>query len=141
MNIETLDINLMKKNNKSIENKLFIYCSVVGFLLIFLAVIMCLSNKDLYYQNNVFIVNQKQAILYVMPNDLNIIKDNKFLVIDNNKYYYEINKIDLISDKSLYYQINLYMKNDLLINSFSSYKILLRKESLLSYMLRIIKGG
>lgn len=141
MNIETLDINLMKKNNKSIENKLFIYCSVVGFLLIFLAVIMCLSNKDLYYQNNVFIVNQKQAILYVMPNDLNIIKDNKFLVINNNKYYYEINKIDLISDKSLYYQINLYMKNDLLINSFSSYKILLRKESLLSYMLRIIKGG
>lgn len=141
MNIESLDIKLFNKNIKSIENKLFVYCSVVGFLLVLLIVIMCLLEKDLYYQNEIYIVNQKEAILYILPNDLEIIKDNKFLIVNNKKYYYNIGDIKLISDKALYYQISLYIDNDLLVDSFNSCKILLRNESLFRYIVRIIKGG
>ena len=141
MNIESLDIKLFNKNNKYIENKLFIYCSVVGFLLVLLVVIMCLLEKDLYYQNEIYIINKNEAILYILPNDLEIIKDNKFLIVNSKKYYYNISDIKLISDKALYYQIDLYMDNDLLVDSFNSCKILLRKESLFSYIVRIVKGG
>lgn len=141
MNIESLDIKLFNKNNKNIENKLFIYCSVVGFLLVLLIVIMCLLEKDLYYRNELYVINQKEAILYILPNDLEIIKDNKFLIVNDKKYYYNINNIKSISDTALYYQINLYIDNDLLVDSFNSCKILLRKESIFSYIVRIVKGG
>lgn len=141
MNIDTVEVKNYYKNEINIEIKIFIYSLVVGFLLVCLIVLMNLLKKDMYYQNSLIINTNQSAIINVLLDDLNIIKNNNYLIIDNKKYYYNILDIELINDLNLYYQVNLNLNSDLLVNSINSCKILVRKESLFNYIIRIVKGG
>ena len=49
--------------------------------------------------------------------------------------------LELVNDLNLYYQVNLKLNSDLLVNSINSCKILVRKESLFHYIVRVVKGG
>ena len=139
MNIET---SFIKDYNKDrIEIKAFVYSIVVGSLLVCLIVSMNLLKKDLYYKNNIVIESDQYAVINVLYSDLNIIKNNNYVIINNKKYHYSIKEIELIKDINLYYRIYLNLNNDLLINSINPYKILVRKESIFSYIVRIIEGG
>ena len=141
MNVETFEKDSLKVRTGNIDTRIFVYSSVVGFLLVFLIVIICLLKKDLYYQNELVIINHEKALLNILPMDLNIIEKNKYLELNNHKYYYNIEKIELINTNPIYYQVTLSIKNELLVNSINSCKILLRKENMLNYIVRIIKGG
>ena len=141
MNIETLEIKGYCKNENNIEIRIFLYSLVVGSLLVCLIVLMSFLNKDLYYQNTLIINSNQTAMINVLINDLNIIKNNNYLIIDNKKYYYNILDIELVNDINLYYQVNIKLNSDLLVNSINSCKILVNKESIFNYIVRIIKGG
>lgn len=141
MNVAMFEQYNSSENKNDIEVKIFMYSAVVGFLLIILLIVMNKLDKDLYYQNNLIIINNKSTLLNVLPMDLRIIEKNNYLMIDNKKYYYNIEKIELINENSVYYQIILDMQNDLLVNSLKSCKILIRKEKMFNYIIRIIKGG
>lgn len=141
MNVAMFEQYNSSENKNDIEVKIFMYSAVVGFLLIILLIVMNKLDKDLYYQNNLIIINNKSTLLNVLPMDLRIIENNNYLMIDNKKYYYNIEKIELINENSVYYQIILDMQNDLLVNSLKSCKILIRKEKMFNYIIRIIKGG
>lgn len=141
MNIETLEIKGYCKNENNIEIRIFLYSLVVGSLLVCLIVLMSFLNKDLYYQNTLIINSHQTAMINVLINDLNIIKNNNYLIIDNKKYYYNILDIELVNDINLYYQVNIKLNSDLLVNSINSCKILVNKESIFNYIVRIIKGG
>ena len=141
MNIETIEIK--KYSNKvkfNIKNKIVIYISVVGSLLILLMIVIILIKKNVYYQNNLIITSNQEARLNILLKDLTILDKNKFLLINDDKYYYEIKKIKLINDKDMYYQVWLNLNNDLLINSINTYKIVLYEENIFNYIIRIIKG-
>ena len=141
MNVAMFEQYNSSENKNDIEVKIFMYSTVVGFLLIILLIVMNKLDKDLYYQNNLIIINNKSTLLNVLPMDLSIIENNNYLMIDNKKYYYNIEKIELINENSVYYQIILDMQNDLLVNSLKSCKILIRKEKMFNNIIRIIKGG
>jgi len=141
MNVEMFKKNSLNENKNSVEIKIFMYSAVVGFLLIILIVVMSIVEKNLYYQNSLIIINEKRALLNVLPMDLSILEKNKYMLIDNKKYYYKIEEIELINENNIYYQIILDMNNDLLINSINSCKILIRKEKMFNYITRIIRGG
>jgi len=141
MNIEKFKIKDYYMNEVCLETKVFVYSLVIGFLLVLLIVIMNLLKKDLYYENNLIIESNQYATINVLLKDLNIVKNNNYIIIDNKKYYYNISEIEIINDINLYYQVKLKLDNNLLVNSINSCKILVRKENIFNYIVREIKGG
>ena len=141
MNIETIKVKDYYKNESNIEIKVFMYSLVVGSLLVWLMILMIFLKKDLYYQNSLIINSNQNAMINVLLDDLSIIKNNNYLIIDNKKYYYDVLDIKLVDNLNLYYRVNLNLNSDLLVNSINSCKILVRKESLFNYIVRIVKGG
>ena len=141
MNIETILVRDCYKNKFDLETKVFIYSLVIGSLLVCLIVLTNLLQKDLYYENSLVIKSNQQIITNVLINDLKIIENNNYLIINNKKYYYSVSDIELINDINLYYQVKLKLDNDLLVNSINSYKILVKKENIFNYIVRVIKGG
>lgn len=142
MNVDNIEIVSYDKNSKvSLELKVFLCSLVVGFLLVCLVVVMNLLKKDLYYQNNLIIISNHNVMFNVLKDDLDIIKDNSYLIIDNKKYYYHISSIELVNDINVYYRVNLDLDNNLLVNSINSFRILIREESLFNYIVRIVRGG
>lgn len=141
MNKDKIEIKDYYKNEVCLETKVFIYSLVIGFLLVLLIVIMNLLKKDLYYENNLIIESNQYAIINVLLEDLKLIESNNYLIIDNKKYYYKIMEIEIINDINLYYQVKLRLDNNLLVNSINSCKILVRKENIFNYIVRVIKGG
>lgn len=141
MNIDKVEIKEYYRNEVSLEIKAFMYSLVIGFLLVLLIVIMNLLKKDLYYVNNLIIEGNQYATINVLLEDLKFIENNNYLIIDNKKYYYKVVEIEIINDINLYYQVRLKLDNNLLINSINSYKILIRKENIFNYIVRVIKGG
>jgi len=136
-----IEIKDYYKNEVCLETKVFVYSLVIGFLLVLLIVIMNLLKKDLYYENNLIIESNQYATINVLLKDLNIVKNNNYIIIDNKKYYYNISEIEIINDINLYYQVKLKLDNNLLVNSINSCKILVRKENIFNYIVREIKGG
>jgi len=136
-----IEIKDYYKNEVCLETKVFIYSLVIGFLLVLLIVIMNFLKKDLYYENNLIIESNQHAMINVLLGDLKIVENNSYLIIDNRKYYYKIKEIEIINDINLYYRIKLQLDNNLLVNSINSCKILVRKENIFNYIVRVIKGG
>ena len=142
MNVDNVDFCGYDRNNKiSLEIKVFLYSLVVGFFIVCLLVLMIILKKDLYYQNDLIITSNHSAVINVLKDDLNIIKNNKYLRIDNKNYYYEISSLELVNDIIVYYRVNLELESDLLVNSINRCLLLIRKESVFNYFIRIIKGG
>lgn len=119
-------------------NKILIkYCLYLMLSLIIIIAILILVVKKRYYQNLIYYVNDKKISIIVDTNNLNKVKNNKYITIDGVDYKYNIDKIE---KKDNFYIVTIDMSLNLKSNS-ETYKILLEKENLLQYLIRIIRGG
>ena len=119
-------------------NKILIkYCLYLMLSLIIIIAILILVVKKRYYQNLIYYVNDKKISIIVDTKNLNKVKNNKYITIDGVDYKYNIDKIE---KKDNFYIVTIDMSLNLKSNS-ETYKILLEKENLLQYLIRITRGG
>lgn len=139
MNVELMKLNDYQKQDRNLENKIFVYCFIVGMFIVLLLLALNLVQKDLYYQNDLLVLDDNRVVTRILVRDLVILQGSDNLWINGKKYYYSIIGGDILEDP-MYSKVILSIHNDLLVNSFNHYKILLKKESLLDYFIRVIKG-
>jgi len=91
--------------------------------------------KDNYYDNTFTIIDGK-IVLISNDKEINKIKDNKELFINDIKYDYSIEGLEVLDDNVLV-SINL----DTVINNINhgTYRIYLGKESMFNYIIKKIK--
>ncbi len=121
--------------------KTFIYSFVVGFLLVLCIIGLIYLKKNTYYENKL-IVDSNETMTYVLKEDVNKIVNNHELMINQKKYYYKINELELINDVNPGYLVRLKIYNfdNYVKDSNLEYKVLVKKESIFNYLLRIIGG-
>lgn len=142
MNINFLNIkSYLENKEENIFIKAFYYSVFIGVLLILVVVFSSYKKKDLYYENVLYVENN-DIILTIPINELELIINNNKIIIYEKQYLYKIDDIVIVNDNSLYYKIKIKLNYDSFnySNVILDYKILLRKESILSYIVRIIKG-
>ena len=143
MNVDFINIkSYLENKEENIYIKMFYYSIIVGVLLIFAIVFSSCKKKNIYYENILY-MKDNYVILSIDYNELEpIINKEKVIIIDNKKYNYVIKEINIL-DSNLVYQVKIDIKNnkELYENVFYKYKILLKEESLLNYIVRVIKGG
>jgi len=147
MNISFMNIkSYLDNKEENIFIKSFYYSVIIGVLLILIIVFSSYKKKDLYYEN-VLYIKDNNIILTIPINELELIVNNKKLIIYENEYFYKILDIELVNKGEMYYQIKINLKgNNLDYNKFNytdalfEYKILLKEESILRYIVRIIIG-
>lgn len=121
-NIDDIEIN--KVNKKYIMVLLIICLLITGLFLI---------KKDYYYENKI-IVDDNKTLLLVDKDKVNEVKKKKIILINEIETNYSINKI--IDDRNIcYMDINVNIENI----SSENYKILLGKETIFEYIIRVIK--
>ena len=108
---------------------------IVILLMIFIMILLILIKKDIYYQNS-FNVIENNVVLLVEKNYVNIVKENKKIIINDIKYDYKINTIEQVNNNFL---INIKLDTELININYGSYKIFLGKERLFDYIIKIIK--
>ena len=104
-------------------------------LIIILIIIICLlfTEKKHFYTNT--ITNVGESIVLIVEKEMvNHIKNNKKIIIDDIENDYSINRIEVLQDMSFIYVDLKY--NDIHSNT---YKIYLGKETVLEYIIRILK--
>ena len=144
MNVDFVDIkSYIENKEQNIFIKAFIYSLIIGVLLIFVVVFSSYKKKNLYYKNVLYIENE-QITLTIPMNELELIMNNNKMIIYNKIYLYKIEDIVLVNDESCYYKVkisfNSNSNNFLYSNAVFEYKILLKEESILRYIVRVIKG-
>lgn len=123
-NTDSIEIN---KVNKKYLIILIIICLLSSGLF--------LIRKDYYYQNKI-IIDDDRILLLVDKDKVNEIKKKKIVLIDDIKTNYSINKI--INDGNIcYIDINLEINIENI--SDKKYRILLGKETIFEYIIRVIK--
>lgn len=88
-------------------------------------------------------VNQKSINLSIKSNDLKYF-DYKNIVIDDNKFNYNISKIDeVIYKNNIYYNIVLNLEKDKILESrdIVNFKIVFKKETLYKKIIERVKRG
>ena len=111
------------------------YLKIIIVIVIILFLVLFLIKKNYYYENDI-IQNSDGIILLVDKDMINSIKRQRTIVINNIESDYDINKV--INDKDIcYLEINL--KTDIKNIEKAKYKIFLGKETILEYIIRIIK--
>ena len=113
-------------------NKKYIILIVIIVVTIILLLLM---KKDNYYDNTFTIIDGK-IVLISNDKEINKIKDNKELFINDIKYDYSIEGLEVLDDNVLV-SINL----DTVINNINhgTYRIYLGKESMFNYIIKKIK--
>ena len=123
-NTDKLEINMVNKK----------YLIVFCFLIILLVIIL-LIKKDYYYENNL-ILGDERIILLVDKDKINEVKNKKKVLINEIESDYSINKI-IDEENVCYVDIKLYTNITNISNQ--KYKILLGKETIFEYIIRIIR--
>ena len=123
-NIDEMEINSI--NKKYLKIFIVMILLIIGLLVI---------KKDCYYENDL-LFNDNSIILIVDKDILNKIKTKKTLFVNKIESNYSINKI--IDDGNICY---IDIKLDINIENISNtkYKVLLGKETIFEYIVRIIK--
>lgn len=135
---------MVKMNNNPIfddsynEIKKFSYKYLIIVLLVIVLIIVLLLvvKKQRYYVNQIEFIDNKNAYLIIDNDNLEIIKNNKKLYIDDISYDFDIDKIE---EKNMIYFVNIHFPIDLLVST-NKYKVYLGNESFMNYIIRIIKG-
>lgn len=140
MNIDYINIKTYLENkNENISLKAFWYSTIVGVLLILVIVFSCYQKKNLYYENILLIDNDK-IILKINYQEIDKILANNKIIINGIEYNYRINNIQFNQD-DYNYKVNIILNVKLLINNgILDYKIPFDEESILNYIVRVMKG-
>ena len=142
MNVEFINLKAyLEEKEKNIFIKSFWYSITIGVLLILVVLFISYEKKDLYYEN-ILIIENNAVFLNVNYNDWELIKNNKEIIIGDKRYNYHIKNINFVNNGNLYYQIEILI-NDRFVNieqGLLEYKIFLREESILKYLVRVVKG-
>ena len=115
----------------SINKKYIIFI----LLMFFTMILLLLIKKDIYYQNS-FNVIENDIVLLVENDYVDIVKNNKKIIINDVKYDYKINAIEQVNNNFL---ISVKLDTELININYGSYKIFLGKERLFDYIIKIIK--
>lgn len=142
LNINFMNIKeYLDNKEENIFIKSFYYSIIIGVLLILVVVFSSYKKKDLYYENILY-VKDNNIILTIPIEELELIVNNNKMIIYDKTYLYKIEDIDTVNNDNLCYQVRIkFNYNDFnYSNVFFEYKILLKEESILRYIVRIIKG-
>ena len=134
---ELSELNLY--NDNDIKNKSSIYTLIFILILISMTILLLLMKKNLYYENDLYISDINKTT-YILKQDYDYIKNNNYITINNRNYFYKIKEIELINDTTIYYKVYLDIDLDIPKGSIQNYKILVKKENILNYIIRIMKG-
>ncbi len=128
-------INIFNDIDRKIFNITFKYNIVFLITLLIFTFTLILWKKDYYYENIISFVDNKNALIIVDKKNINMI-NNKVLWLNNMEIKYYIDKTE---ERENDYILSIHFDNEILTKT-PVYKILLKKESLLEYVIRIIKG-
>ena len=116
-------------------NKFNIKYIKVLIITILLIVTLFIIKKDYYYGNDIIISENMMAIV-VDKSVLNKVKNKNTILVNEIENKYSINKI--IDEGNICY-IDITLNTDIENISNSKYKILLGKETIFEYIIRVIK--
>ncbi len=131
MNLLNQVFNLDKDEINRVNKKYIIVFSIMMALLI----VVLFLKKDYYYENSL-LFNEDSIMLLVNKDEINKINDNRYILINGIKSDYSINRI-IEEGNICYADINL--KTNITNISQTKYKILLGKETIFEYIIRIIR--
>ena len=102
-----------------------------------LLIIFLLIQKDYTYSNTISFLDEKKAYLVVDQKHVNDITSNHIVMIDNINCEYEVVKIE---EKEGFYLVEIQFKKESKFLNTDKYSIKLKNESMIRYILRIMKG-
>ena len=129
-------INIFNDEDRKIYNIAFKYNFMFFVILLMIVFSLILWKKDYYYQNIINFLDNKKALIFVNKDYIKEVTSKNSLLINNIDFKYNINKIE---EKEDGYILSIDFNKEINIKT-NLYKILLRKESLLEYIVRIMKG-
>ena len=129
-------INIFNDEDRKIYNIAFKYNFMFFVILLMIVFSLILWKKDYYYQNIINFLDNKKALIFVNKDYIKDVTSKNSLLINNIDFKYNINKIE---EKEDGYILSIDFNKEINIKT-NLYKILLRKESLLEYIVRIMKG-
>ena len=116
------------------------YLVIIIISMVIVILYLFFSKKNIYYENELMVLDHNYAVTYILKSDLSYLNSHSRLIVDNKEYDYKIKDLELISGIETYYKVQIELKNDFLKNSFNNYKVIIRKENLLKYIIRLMKG-
>ncbi len=108
---------------------------LIIIIILLLACIFLFLEKDNYYLNT-YTISEDKILILVDKDNINNIKKQKEIIINDIKCDYSINKITPV-ENSFLVSINLNTKIENISSGF--YKVYLGKERLFDYIIRIIR--
>lgn len=140
MNIDFINLKTYLENKEeNVFIKGFCYSVIIGVLLILVIIFSCYQKKDLYYEDILFIDNS-QLFFKINYQEIDKVLKNNEIIIHDNKYCYRVRNI-IFDNNSYNYQVSIILDDNLLIdNGILDYKILIKEESILKYIVRVMKG-
>ena len=141
MNIEFTKLkDFLQNKDENIYIKAFYYSAIIGILLILVVLYSCCKKKNLYYENTLYIENN-EIILTINYDKLEYITDNNKIIINGNVYNYKVIDINIFNNGNIFYQIKISINSDIVLNDLIlEYKIFLKEERVLEYIVRVLKG-
>lgn len=109
---------------------------IVMFLALVIMIMLFTIKKDHYYVNTITKVGD-EYVLVVEKDKLNNILGKNKITINNKEMNFSINKKEVLEEVSFLY---IKIENNIEIKQNSTYKIHLGKESLIEYIIRIVKN-
>ena len=130
--------------NKKIDKRIMITVEIVLFASL-LIMIICFNNFYDYYNGKGEINNKNIISTLVLTSDIDLIKKNKSMKIDNKEYAYKIKNIEsenYVSNGYIYKIVNIKVDNyEELDNNYVDYQIIRKKDTIINYFINTIKGG
>lgn len=138
-----MEIELFQKSFKNQELNLRPYLLVVSIFIFIIFIIIGLNNKIEDYYITEGSIKDKEVRLITSVKDLNNIVNNKKVKIEKDIFTYEVKKIeDYIVDNNIYKEVVISIKdyNNLIDNNVVNLKIIVNKTSIISYLIKTLKG-
>ena len=129
--------NLFNKDYTLVHDNTLKYgitCLIIGIIIV---ILLFLINKECFYSNTISFIDKNRAYLIVKKDKMSNITNNKTIMLNNINYEYDVIKVE---EKEDLFLVEIIFKiNELNINT-NKYSIKLSDESIMNYILRIMKG-
>ena len=129
-------INIFNSLDRKVFNIVFKYNIIFLMILLINTFMLILWKKDYYMENIINFIDNKNALIITNKKDFNMVSKSNKLWLNNGEFMYYIDKVE---EREKDYVLNVHFNNEILTKA-PVYKILLKKESMLEYIIRIIKG-
>ena len=130
--------------NKIIDKKKMIIVELF-LLTCLLIMIICFNNFYDYYNGKGEITDKNIISTLVLTDDIDLIKKNKSMKIDNKEHAYKIKNIEsenYVSNGYVYKIVNIKVDNyEELDNNYVDYQIIRKKDTIINYFINTMKGG